>query len=146
MLKSKKGHMFWTSYKRVNTGHKIWKPTKWSEKAAWKSLKNVTTNFLGNHKAENYRDMVAELVKSYKAMGCNLSLQVHLLDSHSDFFQDLSAVSEEQGQQFQQAISTMEKWYQGKWSPSILADYWWTLRRGVPQAKCSSTLSTVTFW
>ena len=44
------------------------------EKAAWKSLKNFTTNFLGNHKPENYRDMVADLVHSYKATECNVSL------------------------------------------------------------------------
>jgi hypothetical protein len=56
------------------------------EKAAWKSLKNVTTNYLGNHNAEDYRDMVADLVQSYKAMGRNMSLKVHFLDSHLDFF------------------------------------------------------------
>jgi len=27
------------------------------EKAAWKSLKNISANFLGNHKAEKYRDI-----------------------------------------------------------------------------------------
>ena len=31
------------------------------ENAAWKSLKNVSANFLGNHEAENYRDVVADL-------------------------------------------------------------------------------------
>jgi hypothetical protein len=36
------------------------------EKAAWKTIKNVTTQFLGNHKAENYRDMVAEIVNPTK--------------------------------------------------------------------------------
>jgi hypothetical protein len=34
------------------------------EKAPWKSLKNVTTNYLENHKAENYRKMAADLVQS----------------------------------------------------------------------------------
>jgi hypothetical protein len=56
------------------------------EKAAWKSFENVTTNFLGNCKAQNYRDMVADLVQSYKAMGCNMSLKLNFLDSHLDFF------------------------------------------------------------
>jgi hypothetical protein len=66
------------------------------EKAAWKSFKNVTTSFLGNHKAENYCDMVADLVKSYKAMGCNTSLKVHFLDSQLDFFpENLGAVGNE---------------------------------------------------
>jgi hypothetical protein len=37
------------------------------EKVPWKSFKNVTTIFfLGNHKAENYRDMVAEIVNPTK--------------------------------------------------------------------------------
>jgi hypothetical protein len=49
------------------------------EKAAWKSLKNVTTNFLGNHKAQSYRDKVPDVVQSYRAMGCNMSLYMHFL-------------------------------------------------------------------
>ncbi|UYV77393.1 hypothetical protein LAZ67_15000847 [Cordylochernes scorpioides] len=34
---------------------------------------------------------------------------------------------------FHQDISSMEKPYQGKWSPGILADYCWTLKKDVPQ-------------
>ena len=57
--------------------------------------------FGGNHKAENYRDMVADLVKSYKAMGCNVSGQLLFLDSHLDFFSEYPwAVSEKHGEQF----------------------------------------------
>ena len=116
------------------------------EKAAWKSFKNVTAKFLGNHKAENCRDMVADLVKSYKAMGCNMSLKVHFLDSHLDFFpQNLGAVSDEHEERCHQDISTMSKRYQGKCSPSMLADYCWTLRRDVPQAYFSRKSFTVTF-
>jgi len=33
--------------------------------------------FFFNYKAENYRDMVADLVQSHKAMGCNMSLKRH---------------------------------------------------------------------
>jgi hypothetical protein len=51
------------------------------EKAAWNSLNNVTAIFEGgNRKAENYRDMVVNLVQSYKATGCSMSLKVHFLD------------------------------------------------------------------
>jgi hypothetical protein len=56
------------------------------EKAAWKSLKNVTTSFWGNYKAENNGDKVADLVESHKALGFNMSLKLHFLDSHLDFF------------------------------------------------------------
>jgi hypothetical protein len=43
-------------------------------------------NFGGNHRAESYHDMVADHVHFYKAMGCNMSLKVHFLDYHLDFF------------------------------------------------------------
>ncbi|UYV68272.1 KDM2A [Cordylochernes scorpioides] len=44
------------------------------------------------------------------ALGCNMSLKIHFLHSHLDFFPDnLSAVSDEHGERFHQAISSMEK-------------------------------------
>jgi len=51
------------------------------------------------HKAEKCRDVAADLVQSYKAMGCNMSLKVHFLDSHLDFFpENIRSVSKEHGQ------------------------------------------------
>jgi hypothetical protein len=41
------------------------------EKAAWKSLKNITTNFW-EIMTQNCRYMVAGLVKFYKAMECDM--------------------------------------------------------------------------
>jgi hypothetical protein len=93
------------------------------EKSARTTLKNTTTNVLVYHKAENYRNVVAEVVQSDKATGCNTSLKVHYLDSHIVFPENLGAVSDNHGQQFHQEISTMEKRYQGKWSPGMLAGY-----------------------
>ena len=67
----------------------------------------------------------------YKALGCNISLKIHMLDSHLDFFPaNLGAVSGEQGERSHQDISLIEKRYQGKWSPGLPADYCWRLRRG----------------
>jgi len=37
------------------------------ERAVWKSFKIVTTKFVGNYKAEKYRDMVADLIQPFKA-------------------------------------------------------------------------------
>ncbi|UYV76634.1 hypothetical protein LAZ67_14001539 [Cordylochernes scorpioides] len=106
------------------------------EAAAWNSFRNVCKNFLGSVKVENYRDIVNDLLLSYKALGCNMSLKIHFLHSHLDFFPDnLGAVSDEHGERFHQDISSMEKRYQGKWSPVMLADYCWTLKRDLPQAK-----------
>jgi len=42
------------------------------DKAAWKSFKNVTTVSLGNHTEKNCRDVVADLIQSYRAMGCEM--------------------------------------------------------------------------
>jgi hypothetical protein len=64
-----------------------------------------------------------------------MSLNIHFLHFHLDFFRDnLGAVSDEHGERFHQDIASMEKRYQVKWSPSMLADYCWTLKRDVPQA------------
>ncbi|UYV75417.1 hypothetical protein LAZ67_13000191 [Cordylochernes scorpioides] len=97
----------------------------------------------GSVKVENYRDIVNDLLLSYKALGCNMSLKIHFLHSHLDFFPDnLGAVSDEHGEGFHQAISSMEKRYQGKWSPAMLADDCWAFKRDLPQAKEAKTKET----
>jgi hypothetical protein len=102
---------------------------------------------LGNHKAENYHEIVSDLLTAYKAMGCDMSLEVvYFLDSHLEFFpENLGAVSDEHGERFHQDIYNMEKRYQGKWSLSMLADYCWTLKRDVPQVTHSRKSNIVTF-
>lgn len=116
------------------------------EKTAWQSFKNVCSNFLGNHKAENYRDIVADFLHSYKVMGCKMSLKIHFLDSHLDFFpENLGAVSDEHGEHFHQQISVMEKRYHGKWSSNMLADYCWSKNRDVPDAKYTRKSLSNTF-
>ena len=68
--------------------------------------------------------MVADLVQSYNAMRCNVSVRVHFLDSHFDLFpENRGAVSNIHGERFHRDISTMEKRYQGEWSPSVETDY-----------------------
>jgi hypothetical protein len=116
------------------------------EKSAWKSLKNVVQNFLGNFKASNCREIVGELLNSYKDMGCNMSLKMHFLDSHLDFVREnLGAVSDEHGEPFHQDISAMEKRYQGQWSARMLADYRCMLKRDVPDAKHRRKSTALTF-
>ena len=76
-----------------------------------------------------------DLLTSYKAMGYNVSLKIHFLQSQLNFFpKNLGKVSDEQGERFHQDIMAKEKQYQGKWTLSMLADYYWTLKRDVPEA------------
>ena len=45
------------------------------EKAAWNSFKFVIKVSLGNRRAQNYEELVNNLLKSYQKLGCNMSLK-----------------------------------------------------------------------
>ena len=50
-----------------------------------------------------------DYVRTYKAMGCNMSLKIHFLDSQLDFSPEtLSEVSDEHGERFHQGTVPME--------------------------------------
>ena len=105
------------------------------ELEAWSSFVNVVQKFLGNHKAENHHQLVQNMLKSYERMGCRMSLKMHFLHSHLDFFPaNLGAVSDEHGERFHQQISIMENRYQGNFNPNMMGDYCWFL-----QTKTSSS-------
>jgi len=79
------------------------------------SFKRICKDFLGNHKAAKYQDVVQDLLTSHKAMGCNMSMKIHFLESHLEFFpKNLSEVSSKHGERFHQDIMAMEKRYKGK--------------------------------
>jgi len=107
------------------------------EKAAWDSFKFVVKVFLENRRAENYEELVNNLLQSYHKVGYNVSLKTHFLHLHLDFFpENCGAVSDEHGEHFHQDISSMEKRYQGKWNCAMLADCCWTLARDAPTVEC----------
>ena len=102
-------------------------------------------NVLGNRKAPNYREIVRELLQSYQDMGCNMTLKIHFLDSHLEFFPDnLGAVSDEH-EHFHQDISALEKRYHGQSSARMLSDCCWTMKSDVPDAKHRRKSTTLTF-
>jgi len=45
------------------------------EKAASDSFKFVVKVFLGNRRAQNYEELVNNLLQSYQKLGCNVSLK-----------------------------------------------------------------------
>ncbi|GBM32788.1 hypothetical protein AVEN_83749-1 [Araneus ventricosus] len=51
--------------------------------------------------------------------------------------ENLGSVSDEHSERFHQDISNMGARYGGKWNPKMLADYIWTLKMDIPQAKHS---------
>lgn len=100
------------------------------ERKAWHSLEEVITSFLGNNKAENYEDIVRKLVCSFGSMGVNMSLKIHFLDSHLDFFPgNLGDFSDEHGERFHQDLATIENRFRGKSACHMLAEYCWSICR-----------------
>ena len=105
------------------------------EHAAWNSFKDVISKFLGNYKDPDSKSIVNHLLANYKELGCNMSLKLHFLNSHLDYFPDnLGALSEEQGERFHQDIRDIERRYQGRWDISMMADYCWMIHRDVPES------------
>lgn len=63
-------------------------------------------------------------------LGVNMSLKIHFLHSHLDFFPpNLGDVSDEHGERFHQELKTMEQRYQGLWNENMMGDYLWFLIR-----------------
>ena len=53
-------------------------------------------------------------------MDCRMSVKLHFLCSHLDFFQkNLGDFSEEHGERFHQNIEPMERRYKGRWDSAI---------------------------
>ena len=106
------------------------------ELAAWLSLKSVIANFLGNHRSPQYQKVVDELMENFQQLGARMSVKMHFLQSHLDYFpENCGDFSEEQGERFHQNIRVMKERYQGRWDVNFLADYCWCLKREVMSAQ-----------
>ena len=56
------------------------------EKHAWVAFEDVVQGFLGNERKENYKELVTELLRTYHLLVCNLSIKIHFLHSHLEYF------------------------------------------------------------
>ena len=74
------------------------------------------------------------MLMCYHKIGVHMSLKTHFLHAHLDFFpENCGALSDELGERFHQNIAAIEKRYEGKWSPAMLGDYCWTIKRVAPE-------------
>ena len=100
------------------------------ELAAWNAMKSVVINFLGSHRHEKYPDIVDSMLKAYEQLGARMSLKMHFLHSHLDFFpSNLGEVSDEQRERFHQDISVIEGRYQGRYDANMMGNFCWYLQR-----------------
>lgn len=100
------------------------------ELRAWMSFKDVCSGFLGNVKAPNFKDLIKNMLANYRAIGARMSLKMHFLHSHIDFFPDnMGDFSDEHGERFHQDVMVMEQRYRGKYTPAMMGDFCWFLQR-----------------
>ena len=59
---------------------------KTNELEAYKCFKQIRLKFLGSHKAENVENDVVNLSHRYDVLSCKMSLKVHFLELHLNFF------------------------------------------------------------
>jgi hypothetical protein len=87
------------------------------------SLIGLERSGLGKLKVGLFSDGTQTLPNAYKEMECCMSLEVHFLPSFLDFFpENLSDVSDEEGEHFHQDIKSTEHRCSGFWKDSMLAD------------------------
>ena len=72
-----------------------------SEKNAWQSLIRLIKDFLGNRRSEDYISVVEDLMKYFENYGARMSLKMHFLRSHLNYFpENCGGYSKEQGERF----------------------------------------------
>ena len=114
-LAEKFSHLSQTKIKEgVFEGSQIRKPfrddmfnslLKGDKKKAWDAFRVVSANFLGNIRAENYKELIEDMLSLYHKLGCSMSLRIHMLHSHLDFFPDnCGIISDEHGERFHQKL------------------------------------------
>ena len=100
------------------------------EKTAWEKFVLLVNKFLGNEKSSNYATIVTDFLNAYKQLGARMSLKIHFLHSHLDFFPpNMGDVSDKHGERFHQEIKELESRYSGKLTPNMMTDYCWFLKR-----------------
>ena len=56
------------------------------EKNGWIAFSQVVNNLLGNTKSPEYKEIVKTLLDNFHKLDCNMSVKVHFLHSHLEYF------------------------------------------------------------
>jgi len=80
------------------------------EKKARDTFRLASTNFFGNIRAENYKELIEAMLSLHHKLDCNMSLMIHMLHSHLDFFPDnCGMVSDEHSEIFMRKLQRWRK-------------------------------------
>ena len=56
------------------------------QRDVWNAFKYIVENFLGNRRSRDFEVMVEYLMPSYHKIGARMSIKMHYLNSHLDYF------------------------------------------------------------
>ena len=70
-------YFHWSTNTRPYQGRILRQAHSRRRKAAWDSFKFVVKGFLKNRRAQNYEELLNNLLQSYQKLGCNMSLKIH---------------------------------------------------------------------
>ncbi|GBM03492.1 hypothetical protein AVEN_95390-1 [Araneus ventricosus] len=73
VAKIKEGVFVGPQIKQLFRDPKFEKLLRSKEKQVWDAFYQVSTNFLGRDKAENYKDLVEDMLALFQDFGCNMS-------------------------------------------------------------------------
>ena len=83
------------------------------KKEVVEAFRNVVCGFLGCNKSDKYED---ELLNTFEAYGCKMSIKLHFLHSRLNFFiEKLEDVGKVHRERFHQELKAMENRCQGRW-------------------------------
>lgn len=100
------------------------------EKRALLGIRDVCQKFLGNERAENFEEIVNEMLDAFKEMQVRMSVKNHFLHNHLDFFpKNCGDVSDEQGERFHQDVAKIEERFKGKDGTHMMGEYCWSIVR-----------------
>ena len=77
-----------------------------NEKKVWDTFRLVSANSLGNIRSENYKELIEDILSLYHKLGCSISIKIHMLHFHLDFFLD-NLLPDEHGKIF---ITKFQRW------------------------------------
>lgn len=96
-----------------------------AELEAWHSYVDVVKCFFGkDSRPEDYKERIGDLIATFQAMGCNMSLKLHFLADHLEEFPVfLSAFSEQHGERGHQVMRVPSERYPSTNSVRVMSEW-----------------------
>ena len=106
-----------------------------TEKESLESFADMIHDFFENRKNIDYKNIVGRMLTAYKAHSCNITLKIHFLHSHLDYFpRNLGVYAEQERERFHDDLKN-----DGKTLPRKIecpCDSWMLKRKNRNTGRC----------